>query len=189
MRYTVGQKLVVLFHELEGREHFHNPMYLPWSDKLKRLHIRTLVVTEHHKVPDAFAKPGVENANDGYLLTDEQGHVWANQYPVASYGQVSDEADRLFRRLHPEGTDYESLDDGALRIYALATEVLDTMRRGVRDLGKKPGYEKEAVRLQTHLDWVIQKIALTTAAVITLETFNQILGKQYTLSWPETPAV
>ena len=97
-RYTVGQEIIVVgFNYGPGKEVWfnHRPFafagtYYPLSIELFKLK-----VIEHHKVAWNI-NPYGERRYDGFILSTEEGGIWYNQYPVASYGQVSDVADRRF---------------------------------------------------------------------------------------------
>lgn len=102
MRYEIGQKIWgVFFHNTDA---IFYPHYSPWSpfgfnvrrSEMPRMEFIELTVTEHHKVYWEYDEKKAEPTNDGFVLTDEKGRVWHNQYPRASYEQTSDHADGLF---------------------------------------------------------------------------------------------
>lgn len=100
MRYQIGEKLFVLgfYHDgVKATPSIWNSLgavmmrpELNWSFKLIEL-----TVTEHHKVPWDQDPEGKKEC-DGYVLKDKDGVVYYNQYPTASYGQLSDFANRVF---------------------------------------------------------------------------------------------
>ncbi len=102
-----------------------------------------LTVTEHHKVPDAHA-PDTEAKYDGYLLKNDAGQVFANQYPHASYGQTSDEGNRRFAVHITKSGELDKLqeeNEKAVFEYYLLSDVLEKIQRGIKDLGEIPATE------------------------------------------------
>lgn len=101
MRYEIGQKVWVMFaHVTNSRAYPMRVPYTPWNygPVIPKVDLIELTVTEHHKVRWDYDNPEDEAKYDGYLLTDEKGGVWANQYPHASYSQTSTAADQAFNR-------------------------------------------------------------------------------------------
>lgn len=81
---------------------------------------KTLVCVEQHKVPNEF-DPKDKLTCDGFrfVCPQETGKVtfWDNQYPTASYGQVSDTGDRIVTSVVYK-EDGETIDD-ILEFYRL----------------------------------------------------------------------
>lgn len=71
--------------------------YMYNLDDIVKTSIVKLTVTEHHKVRHEYQGEGESPTLDGYVLTDEAGTIWHNQYPTASYEQLSDEGDNIYR--------------------------------------------------------------------------------------------
>ena len=97
-RYTVGQEIIVVgFNYGPGKEVWFNRRPFAFAEANYPLSIELfkLKVTEHHKVAWGL-DPSGERRYDGFILTTDTGEVWYNQYPKASYSQVSDVADRRF---------------------------------------------------------------------------------------------
>lgn len=97
-RYTVGQEIIVVgFNYGSGKEVWFNRCPFAFAEANYPLSIELfkLKVTEHHKVAWGL-DPSGERRYDGFILTTDTGEVWYNQYPKASYSQVSDVADRRF---------------------------------------------------------------------------------------------
>lgn len=96
MRFQIGQKIPVISFivAMNGRER-SAIFFLPWDERIISSEIVYLTVTEHHKVGN-----GYDDAKDcdGYVLEAATGEKWFNQYPTASYGQLSTDADYYFRR-------------------------------------------------------------------------------------------
>lgn len=103
MRYEEGQKIwTVFFHNVEGFLYPSYSQFMPFDGKpYPEIVFRELTVTEHHKVRSEWENTDTPPACDGFLLKDSDGRIWHNQYPFASYGQISDSCDGLFR-LHLE---------------------------------------------------------------------------------------
>lgn len=101
-RYIIGQEIEVIgFNYGLGNEVWfgHRPFAFNGTDYPLTIEIFNLKVTEHHQV--AWDQdPNGEKRHDGFILTAEDGGVWYNQYPTASYGQTSDTADRRFTINH-----------------------------------------------------------------------------------------
>lgn len=103
-----------------------------------------LVVAEHHKVPNEWDPEGAEPKYDGYLLKDEKDTVFANQYPRASYGQISDAGNRRFNIHETDKTDanalFEQLKNNPEMAYEynLLTDTLESVRKGIDDLENIP---------------------------------------------------
>jgi hypothetical protein len=171
-RFSVGQKLVVLNYVLNGRTSmFSNPVYRPWSDKLDEIKISTLTVDSQHDVPSSFDPSGPKDYV-GFLLKDTAGQIWSNQYPHASYGQVSDAADWLFHRVLPN---YDQASDEQLSVYEDASQVLDRIQRGIAHFST-PCQNLDlslAEQLKTHLaDLTAQIHAKTGASVRYVPIWN-----------------
>lgn len=69
------------------------------KDKLIGIHAVMLTCKSHHKVSIDY-DPESEKRYDGFIFEDADGNEWYNQYPHASYGQVSTESDNRVW-LHP----------------------------------------------------------------------------------------
>ncbi len=137
-RYQVGEKLITVFFEIEGRklsDWFIMP-YLYDMHKVEKVWLKELEVKEHHKVHWSEDPTG-EKKYDGYILLDDGGNTFHNQYPSASMEQLSCEGDALFERNFPDGKDeIESyFNDPKEPIdFKLLTEVYRQITRGLSDL-------------------------------------------------------
>lgn len=154
LRYNIGQKVLVLFYVLNGRVGFVNPLYMPWQDKLDELMVKVLTITEHHKV--AWDQdPNSEAKYDGFLAVDEDGQPWGNQYPKASYGQLSDQANWYFERVWPTGTDFTGLPDKELVPFEDVCMVMNRVHRGIKHFGVEgsANYDQaKTAALSAHLE-------------------------------------
>ena len=109
-RYSIGEEIYAMAYiyddlnvSVSGRPFIWGSTAIP-----KEIKFTKLVVTEHHKVPDAHNVAG-EKECDGYKLKSADGTPYTNQYPYASYGQTTDTGDRLFIR------DSDGLSDRELK--------------------------------------------------------------------------
>lgn len=138
MRYQVGEKLITVFFEIEERElsaWFVMP-YLYDMRNVRKVWLKELEVKEHHKV-GWDQDPAGEKKHDGYILQDSDGKYYHNQYPSASYGQLSCEGDTAFERNFPGGKDEVELyfnkpEEPA--DFKLLTEVYSKIARGIMDI-------------------------------------------------------
>ena len=100
MRYQIGEQIPVISfvtrNNLNGFTR-RSIFFLPWEETEVSSEIVYLTVKEHHKVPGRH-DPKEELLYDGFILTDDSGCVWYNQYPRADYGQLDDSSNRRFRR-------------------------------------------------------------------------------------------
>lgn len=102
MRYQVGEKIWAVFFHNKSATFY--PMFSTWlptlpyaTKEFPEIEFIELIVTEHHRVPSEWDSKDAEPRYDGFVLTDANGQVWHNQYPYASYGQVSDSNDGRFK--------------------------------------------------------------------------------------------
>lgn len=175
MRYSVGEKVVIMFYVIEDRRPFSNSLFIPWKDRLKEIWLKTLTVTEHHKV--AWDQdPSGKKEYDGFILVDDQGHAWSNQYPCASYGQITTQTDYYFDKWYPADTDVSTLSDTDVATYEDVTVTIDRIKRGVEEL--KAIDTDKSHQLAVHLDWLIKKVQRETGAMI---VFRPI--------WEDTPSI
>jgi hypothetical protein len=104
-RYTVGEELFVVHIEVKNlsvvlrASQFWTTPHLSVPDEIGKISIMKLKVMEHHRVRDNTTPDNAEPTCDGFVLVDEQGNTWHNQYPLARYGQTTDVADRMFTRV------------------------------------------------------------------------------------------
>lgn len=96
-RYSVGQEIIIVNFTYGSTpdNRFSNRPFLFGAAVYPIVSFETLTVTEHHKVP-WDQDPKGELKYDGFVLKDSKGRIWHNQYPKASYGQISDQGDRTF---------------------------------------------------------------------------------------------
>lgn len=144
MRYQVAQALFVVqfgFASDRARGRTINTFRLPMlhDDEMpEKFNFNRLEVTEHHKVYDEYSNRQTPPEYDGYLLKDGDNKAFANQYPVASFGQFSDTANRRFRRYCGSDEVMASIltDREQVYEYNLLTDVLEDIQRGIMGLEK-----------------------------------------------------
>ena len=154
MRYQIGQVIPVVKFKVK----FPNgnigwvSWFLPWESEILEISIKNLTVIEHHKVPSSDEPDGEKNY-DGFVLKDNEGRIWHNQFPHASYGQISDESNRLFDPA------WDVSDDELHEFYnmKLLTEYLAKVQKGINDFSKMEGREKEKESLENHFNEVNAK--------------------------------
>tara|TARA_B100000073_G_C23726719_1_gene569516 strand:+ start:1753 stop:2391 length:639 start_codon:yes stop_codon:yes gene_type:complete len=107
---------------------------------------KTLTCVEHHKVPNEF-DPKEEPTCDGFrfVCPQEKGNVtfWNNQYPTASYGQMSDTADRVVTSASYK-EDGKTIDD-ILEFYRLDS-TLSSMWKLIAKGENKEEHVKEKIQ-------------------------------------------
>lgn len=117
---------------------------LLYSDEMpSKINFTKLMVTEHHKVYDTYDEKREKPPEcDGYILTDTEGRLWSNQYPTASYGQMSDEGNRRFHRHSTTKEGEEALvaelrkERGSFYECHLLSAVLEKIMKGIKDLSE-----------------------------------------------------
>jgi len=114
VRYEIGEKLYGVhfltekFVNDEFSKQWYSQPYTYSDDPVVKITIVELLVKEHHKVAWEYDE-AKELKHDGYLLQDKEGFQWANQYPRASYGQLSTISDSRFMLYHPSPSEYDKL--------------------------------------------------------------------------------
>ena len=140
MRFELNQKypFVCVKFETAARQYtdgFASGCFEPYRHKLLGIEVKMLTCVEHHKVPNHWDESETPELNcDGFIFLDEENGIrWANQYPRASYGQVSDAADRLVERIFPDGTSYKDLPEGMVLQMELATYRIERLENAIYD--------------------------------------------------------
>ena len=160
MRYTLGQKLygvhfvTASFVNDTFSNQWYSKPYLHTEDPVVKITLVELEVKEHHKVPYEFDTDNKLDF-DGYLLQDEKGQLWSNQYPRASYGQISCIGDYRFSRYRPSHDEYTKMaDEGGLLECHLLTDFVEEVYRFL----DKEEHKKEGPKLYENLTKLISDI-------------------------------
>lgn len=113
------------------------------NDKIIDQEIITVICESEHRVPSDFDE---EKKYFGYRFVDYEGNVYDNQYPTASYGQMSDAQDRIVSRFVIEdGKIVECFD------YILLTQVLSDIEDALNVNSRR--FMEDIGSLQTTLDF------------------------------------
>lgn len=161
MRYEIGQTIFAVQFSFNTNgtniKHFKMP-FLINDDVPDQINFIRMAVAEHHKVPGEWDDTV---KYDGFILKDKDNVKYANQYPRAAYGQISDSGDRRFK-IHVEREDetFAKVINGEIVYeFHLLTDVLKDMRMGVYDLENSSlNYTaKKAVLLKSLLEKTIEQ--------------------------------
>jgi len=156
MRYQLNEKILAIgfYHESdEATKMIINSIgyvistpHLNWKFKIIELE-----VIEHHKVGDANdTSENPEKKYDGYILTAD-GVSFRNQYPHASYGQISDTADRVFRVVVEPGKLPQAIEKHKAVHYHLLSEQYEFLKDNIhRD--REPVIVEGVARLIKEID-------------------------------------
>lgn len=128
-RYSIGEVLYAVCFEYKNRRNrFSTSPPFIWGDAETpaAIHFVKLTVTAHHRVPGDWDD---EIKYDGYELVDDKGQVYTNQYPRASYGQLSDEGDRRFWLKSEKG-----VPDDLPKDFGLVREFWRNMEDGLKEV-------------------------------------------------------
>ena len=158
-RYKVGQQIVTVGFVFADENYFgvirrpyRSNMFtgLDTTPVLKTEVIR-LTVIEHHKVPGEW-RDALEY--DGYVLQDENGTRWYSQYSYASYGQLDDSYDRVFRRAewHRVGNHDPIFSANTVVLTERIEMLYEAMLEGVKV------YEKDLAEVRRDNDEIYEKI-------------------------------
>lgn len=140
MRFELNQKypFVCVKFEMGARQCTDGrtqACFEPYRHKLLDIEVKMLTCVEHHKVPNHWAESEPPKLDcDGFIFLDEEnGNRWANQYPRASYGQVSDAGDRIVFRMLPAGASYADIPKGMVMQMELATHRIERLENAIYD--------------------------------------------------------
>lgn len=132
-RYSIGEEIYACVFVYGDRISTNQP-YMMWSNETPTdIKFIKLTIKEHHKVPGDYDE---EIKYDGYILAADDGTIFTNQYPRASYGQVSDRGDRIFHIDFRGKTeeDFKKMVDNEVKVpheYVIINEVFTPMVRAV----------------------------------------------------------
>jgi hypothetical protein len=173
LRFPVGSKQYFIWIDFTRavNNHQFTAMYLPWVDTLNNIEIKELTCIEHHKVSWDQDPKGDKDC-DGFVFSEKnaqhQSARWFNQYPSASFGQLSDLANY---KVKPDLTteEIDALPDNMVWAkHVEAAEFLSTILRGIRDL-KKQKCDKEVQALSEFYGKIVAKLKDEFKAEVTLQ--------------------
>ncbi len=189
-RYSIGQKLVTVsvrvqrpgFEGEASRLSWNTslPSYLDYTVHGITVHsvvFRVLEVIEHHRVSGDWDD---EVKYDGYILRDVvDGLLWTNQYPHASYGQVSDAADRIFM-IHENGMSEKEIENFVVKCpyqTRLFSDLVDSYTPTKEDRQRmidaiNKGDKRTTTASMSYIDNTLAKI---------VRDFKKALGSKYEL--------
>ncbi len=135
-RYSVGQVIYAMAYIYSEFDKSSIVAPLLWDTSAPNaVKFIELTVTEHHKVSDEY---DVEKKLDcdGYILKCADGNSYTNQYPYASFEQLSDKGNRIFT-IEYRGLselDLKTLFDNKVNNptrWISITDHIDAIKRGV----------------------------------------------------------
>lgn len=153
MRYEIGEKYVFLRVRYSAEPDDYAPLYFPWEHTLEGIDTLLLSCVEHHKVADMWDSKD-EKKHDGFIFLDSDGNRYLNQYPTASFGQLSDHENYLVESENAQTLD-EEFEDALYRIGMVANalrpvEEESVFHRSVLDIEGAEGPMRDF--LQTLID-------------------------------------
>lgn len=197
MRYTVGKQYPFIIVQFERTFIRENAVlstrrmtqdvitYYPFpsqhsSDKLINIVVKMLTCKEHHKVPSEW-EPNGEKKYDGFIFEDTEGNTWRNQYPHASYGQVSDAADRRVWLHHADEAKMKEAyaSDFVIVEMQLATSMIESIQEAIwRFEGNVPKhYKHPGKRCEVELKAMQEFMQQVTSAVEAVAGRKIVLDK------------
>lgn len=192
MRHQIGEKVWTLWADIE--DGFMYPFYTKLTkfdsvrpEDFPPVQFRELTFVEHHMVQGEYDSKDMPPAYDGYILSDEKGGVWHNQYPYAQLGgQTSGGLDHMFNisSACAEGCavlDWMKETAGGFRgtspgpiTVAKLTHELREIRREIHTLETGKGYfgsvmepdEKRAAQLRAWFEYILGEFGKQTGLSI-----------------------
>jgi len=172
-RYEKYEKVVFMRYNLQvpHATEFFTP-FIPWEHMLESIDVKVLTCTEHHWVSGEW---DYDPKHKGHIFVSEKdGTRWFNQYPTASYGQLSTDEDYRARAEHGSNTTPEHA------VYEDVTAVIDRISRGIRkfkenatqydiDPENKQRLLDYGTSLEEHLEDLIEFVQKQTECQIILE--------------------
>lgn len=191
MRYQVGEIIPIIKIEFVPKPNdtrgAWSYLYRPDFHNITSLKIKRLQVIEHHKVPGDY-NDETDLKYDGYVLKElgvktKKPRLWTNQFPTASYGQLSDIGDRKFHRDHRGFTKeaVKRLNKSYINYlcddWDHACAFLDIIYRGIKEL-ENDMEPKYMVKFKHYANRIRDLIEQTTD-----------MKCEYVPVWPEYPAI
>lgn len=162
-RFEVGQKhpfIFVRFQFGNGRNNNNGLIpstYMPWEHKLLRIDIFELESIQEHQSPVEYSDT---DTAPGYVLRDQRGKVWHNQYPQAHFGQISDNANWIAHRHFESREEIQAaVEEGGHILSGMCLKnYLTDVAFGIHELRER-NMSDRADLLQRHLDDVCQQFS------------------------------
>jgi hypothetical protein len=153
LRFPVGtHRFFIDINYTRGGQRMGN-IYLPWMDTLNKINVVLLKSAEHHKVRNTHAPADSEADCDGFIFSMVKSNVenfpedlrWLNQYPTASYGQISTAPDYY---VMPEAAGRPEFVEYYVNNFSLhfeeAEAFLERIERGIHELGQAKSTDDRA---------------------------------------------
>lgn len=159
MRYNVGSIYPFIKVEFKAAELRFGNLYLPWCDTLNEIKVQLLECTEHHKVRSSHEEESAEPTCDGFIFRNlKTQENWHNQYPTASYGQISCEADsRAHRSYEYFKTGASDEESDSFDNFEDAASYMRNMFRGISQL-KEQNRADEVKAMENFLKQIQEKL-------------------------------
>lgn len=190
-RFHIGEQYVFLAEKFVKNSQTWTSMYLPWVDELQSLQIVVLECVSQHHVPGEWED---EIKYKGYKFKLVKSNIehelfkpgleFHNQFPHASYGQLSTDADYYAHPHLINETDIKSylnaeIGGGLMGRFEEAGTKIDNIYRGIRSI--KERVEKEKVDLSKEIKALEDYLKNTITPEIEKIGF-QVVTKPY-ISW------
>lgn len=166
MRFEIGQQIPfinVRYHKKPNVEKAFSFLFDPRIHDLDSVEVKILTVKEHHKVPSTYG-PKDEKNYDGFIFTEQinenEEQLWKNQYPTATYGQLSDENDRtVFRHTTHSKEEIERMSYEELKYWTerwhTALDFIANIKRAIVG-GKRHGLELSPENRKLFEDYLLK---------------------------------
>lgn len=149
LRYNPNTKHLFIHLNFTMKNLRFGSMYLPWEDELHSIDILEVECVEHHKV--AWDQdPDGKKEHDGFVFKDDDGRIWHNQYPRASYGQIDDSQNWVIR----PGWEGRTVED-CRQYFTDVEKFLENVQRGLHELSKDPAREREHAALLDFFNQIV----------------------------------
>jgi hypothetical protein len=177
MRFNVGDVVAAIGYSIQypngnKSEGGAYSKFIPWSDKLLMLDVIKLTCTGHHKVPGDYDDV---IQYDGFIFTTDDGKIYTNQIPRASYGQLSDASDNIINRQLLD-SEYQ-FSSKVIYTYFGARRYLQELLKGVHEVMKED--KERASMLQQHYEYLVKKIQKELNCVVTCTPNTRLKSKGY----------
>lgn len=134
-RFEVGKSypFIGYTYTSEDGRNLSSHSYRYWEGMTVTTHLEMLACESEHDVPVDYS----QDTAKGYILVDSKQRKAHNQYPSASYGQISNTADfiaRIFDKEKGELLELIRIDIAYSDIARLEAKNPESMTQGLRDM-------------------------------------------------------